>query len=71
MIDFFLYAIAAVLGLGFWFILKDRLGRAGVYLRRFFLGIAVFCLYYAFIKKPFDLNEVLLAGFAGFIILNL
>ncbi len=71
MIDFFLYAIAAVLGLGFWFILKDRLGRAGVYLRRFFLGIAVFCLYYAFTKKLFDLNEVLLAGFAGFIILNL
>lgn len=71
MVNFFLFAISAIISAGAWFIVRGRLGRSGIYLGRFFLAAAVVGAYSSLGKNEFFIERFLGDGLAGFVLFNI
>ena len=72
MINFFLFAISAIISAGAWFVFRGRFGRFGVYLSRFFIAGALVGASSAFTgKEEFVINTFIGNSLLGFIFINI
>ena len=71
MINFFLFAISAIICAGAWFVSRGRFGRFGVYLGRFFIAGALVGASSAFTGDEFVINTFIGNALLGFVFINI
>lgn len=71
MANFFLFAIAAIISAGAWFVFRGRFGRFGVYLGRFYRRCPGWGESSAFRGDEFVINTFIGNALLGFVFINI